>query len=221
MLIEVRRKFKLLRDRVMYGIRGSQHVSRVFSEIHVTNAWGHAETVSGPGSSLENTATLRRALPSLVTRYGLKRVVDAPCGDFNWMKTTVDIFDEYTGVDIVPELIAANHRQFGGPRVRFECADITRDYLPSCDLIICRDGFIHLPTRLIRDALRSFRSTGASHLLLSNDSREFEYQEIPTGGLRPINFRKPPFNFPEPLETILEDNYEGRQICLWRLDEIG
>ena len=94
MLIEVRRKFKLLRDRVMHRIRGSQHVTRVFREIHSTNAWGHDETVSGPGSSLEDTATLRLALPSLVTKYGLKRVVDAPCGDFNSMKTIVGIFDE-------------------------------------------------------------------------------------------------------------------------------
>lgn len=196
-------------------------MSRVFREIHDRNLWGHAESLSGPGSTLENTSTLRQTLPRIVAKYGLRRVVDAPCGDFNWMRKTVGIFDEYVGVDIVPDLVAANQRRFGGPGVRFECADITRDVLPACDLILTRDCFIHLPSWLIRDALRTFRRSGASHLLLSSDAHDAGYWEIPTGGLRPINFRRPPFSFPEPLETIIEDGYENRHICLWRLDDIG
>lgn len=221
MLISARKKFKLLRDRVMVGIGGSAYVSRVFREIHDGNAWGHSESLSGPGSTLENTATLRRTLPLLVAKYGLRRVVDAPCGDFNWMRSIVGIFDEYIGVDIVPDLVAANQRQFGGPRVRFVCADITRDDLPSCDLILSRDCFIHLPSWLIRDALRTFRRSGATYLLLSSDPHDTPFVETPTGGHRSINFQLPPFNFPEPLEVIVEDNYVDRTVCLWRLDDIG
>lgn len=220
MLIGARRKLALLRDRVRSEIGGSGHVSKVFREIHGRNLWGHGETLSGPGSTLENTATLRRTLPLLVEKYGFRRLVDAPCGDFNWMQSTVHIFDEYIGVDIVPDLVAANQRQFGGPRVRFECADITRDELPACDVILCRDCFIHLPSWLIRDALQTFRRTGATYLLLSSDPHDTPYVETPTGGLRSINFQLPPFNFPNPVEVIVEDGYVDRTVCLWRLDEV-
>jgi len=40
---------------------------------------------------------------------------------------------------------------------------------PGADPVLCRDCFIHLPTRLIRAALRNFRATGARYLLLTND----------------------------------------------------
>lgn len=216
-----RRKLALLRDRVRSKIRGSGHVARVFREIHDRDLWGHAETLSGPGSTLENTATLRRTLPMLVERYGLKRIVDAPCGDFNWMQSSVDLFDEYVGVDIVPELVVENQRRFGGPRIRFECADVTRGPLPACNVILSRDCFIHLPSWLIHDAIRTFRSTDATYLLLSSDPHDTPYAETTTGGLRSINFQLPPFNFPKPLEVIVEDNYADRSIGLWRLEDLG
>lgn len=195
-------------------------MSRVFSEIHLTNAWGHAETVSGPGSSLENTATLRRALPSLVTRYGLKRVVDAPCGDFNWMKTTVDIFDEYTASissrNSLPPITGSSVAPAFASNAPISRATICLRATSSSAATAsytCRPGSYGMPSA--HSGARALL-----HLLLSNNSREFEYQEIPTGGLRQID-SKAAVQLPEPLETILEDNYEGRQICLWRLDEIG
>src|SRR5271157_5357504 len=44
-----------------------------------------AESVSGPGSTLEATKFLQRALPELIHEYGIKTMLDIPCGDGNWI----------------------------------------------------------------------------------------------------------------------------------------
>ena len=51
-------------------------------------------------------------------------------------------------------------------------------------------------------------------------------QDISTGSWRTINLCKPPFNFPEPLLTILENCTEGdnqfsdKSLSLWELSKI-
>ena len=48
---------------------------------------------------------LLRALP----KYGVKKFVDAACGDFNWMRMVVPQLDiEYQGFDIVDRVIEQN-----------------------------------------------------------------------------------------------------------------
>src|SRR5262249_48072014 len=45
-----------------------------------------AESVCGPGSSLSQTDEIRRMLPLLISETGTRSFLDAPCGDFNWMR---------------------------------------------------------------------------------------------------------------------------------------
>ena len=123
-------------------------------------------------------------------------------------------------MDIVPDLIAANTARFAADRVSFACADIAADPLPSADLVLCRDCFIHLPTRLIVSALRNFRATGARYLLLTNSATGEPYRDIPVGSFRPIDFRQAPFMFPEPLLTLSENSDGSRALCLWNLQEL-
>jgi hypothetical protein len=59
-----------------------------FAPFYAENRWGDDESVSGPGSSLTRTAKLRRELPALLQKVGARTLLDAPCGDFNWMKDT-------------------------------------------------------------------------------------------------------------------------------------
>lgn len=61
----------------MVRIGGSGYVSRVFHEIRNGNAWGHSESLSGPGSTLENAATLHRSLPLIVAKYGIDRSISS------------------------------------------------------------------------------------------------------------------------------------------------
>ncbi len=102
----------------------------------------------------------------------------------------------------------------------FLCADIAADPLPRADLILCRDCFIHLPTRLIVGALRNFRASGARYLLLTSDRTTQKYQDIPVGSYRPINFTRPPFSFPAPERLVNEDESGSRQLGLWDLQAL-
>jgi hypothetical protein len=46
-----------------------------------------------------------------------------------------DMATDYTGIDVVPELVARNNEAFGSDRVRFLWRDITRDSLPGGDVL--------------------------------------------------------------------------------------
>lgn len=209
-----------LRDRLQDQVRGRLHRQAVFQRIYEHNLWGDAESASGSGSGTVATDAIRRALPGLFERYGIRSLLDAPCGDFHWMQHVVGSLDRYVGADIVPALVERNARLFGTDRVSFVCADITADRLPTADAVLCRDCFIHLPTRLIRDALVNFRASGMRYLLLTNDRDVAGYSDIPIGSFRPLNVLHPPFSFPDPLAAVNETATGSRQLCLWRLDSI-
>jgi len=53
----------------------------IFERIYETNSWGDAESRSGPGSTVARAATLRTALAGLFSRFSVKTLLDAPCGE--------------------------------------------------------------------------------------------------------------------------------------------
>ncbi|HEY0730091.1 MAG TPA: hypothetical protein VGD38_18535, partial [Pyrinomonadaceae bacterium] len=120
-----------------------RHMQSTFAPFYAENRWGDAESVSGPGSNLERTAKLRSELPLLLEEIGARTLLDAPCGDFNWMKNTALKLEQYIGADVVPELIARNQSLYGDEHTRFVFLDLTRDKLPRADVILCRDCLIH------------------------------------------------------------------------------
>jgi methyltransferase family protein len=191
-----------------------RHREEVFTRVYTQNLWGNAESRSGPGSSSAATAAVAAQLPDIWTRYGIRSLVDAPCGDCYWMSKIATALDRYVGVDIVPELIEANRAEH--PALTFQCADLTRDVLPGADAILCRDCLQHLPTRLIQSALDRFKASGARWIFLTTNENVRANQDGVIGGSRPINLQLPPFNFPPPVEMIAEDG-EGRYLALWRL----
>ena len=78
-------------------------LTSVFSEIYRTNAWRDPESVSGRGSTLARTNVITSHLPVLLQELNADSLIDAACGDFNWMRY-VDLGSiKYIGVDIVPD----------------------------------------------------------------------------------------------------------------------
>jgi len=59
---------------------------QIFTEIYQQRRWGDEESVSGPGSSVEESASVRAALPLLIKELGASSLLDVPCGDFFWMR---------------------------------------------------------------------------------------------------------------------------------------
>ncbi len=129
---------RLLRS-VPRRLRGRQSV---FTRIYATNEWGSPESVSGYGSTLQETRVARRVLPSLLTRYGVEVLLDIPCGDCHWMREIDFCGRTYVGADIVAELIDRNQSTYGGPNRSFMHRDVVRDPLPPTDLVLCRDCMI-------------------------------------------------------------------------------
>jgi hypothetical protein len=112
-----------------------------FTAIFEENAWGDGESVSGPGSTPSRSADFQDDLIALLDSVGVGSIVDAPCGDFNWMRNLLERRPlSYVGIDIVAPLIATNSRRYAPSGCRFLCADMTRMELPDADLILCRDG---------------------------------------------------------------------------------
>ena len=203
-----------------------RHLDRIFSRIHAGNLWGEPESVSGPGSSLAETAALRAGLPGLLRDLGARTLTDAPCGDGLWIARADLGLDGYLGVDIVPELIARNEKELGGPGRAFQVCDLTRDPLPPADVILCRDCWIHFSYFYIFRALANFKRSGSTWLLTTTYRGLPENRDILTGQWRPIDLELPPFRFPPPLRRLHEKDCEvdglglERGLGLWRLRDL-
>ncbi|MDQ3814431.1 MAG: class I SAM-dependent methyltransferase, partial [Armatimonadota bacterium] len=124
------------------------------------------------------------------------------------------------GADVVPALIARNQRLYGHEDRKFVVLDITRDPIPTVDVILCRDCLIHLSFRHIAATVTNFRQSHSRYLLATTHTTVPENQDIATGQWRSVNLQLPPFNFPPPLKIIIEDPELGKCLGLWRLAEL-
>ena len=61
--------------------------------------------MSGYGSENKNTINIKKAIIGMVKDLNIKSILDAPCGDFNWIEKVLNEDLQYTGGDIVEELI--------------------------------------------------------------------------------------------------------------------
>jgi hypothetical protein len=101
-------------------------MEHTFTSIYQENLWGDAESVSGPGSTIRESTKLRNELPTLLKEIDAKSMLDAPCGDFNWLSKVQLPLDKYIGADIVADLIAQNRKLYTNEQREFLVCDITR-----------------------------------------------------------------------------------------------
>lgn len=201
-------------------------MERTFAPFYSENLWGDEESVSGPGSNLARTTKLRQELPALLHELDAHTLLDAPCGDFNWMKDTQLGIKKYIGVDVVPDLIARNQELYGNAERQFALLDLTRDELPRVDVILCRDCLIHFSYRHIAAAIKNFKRSTSTYLLTNSYPLWPANTDIRTGDCRQLNLTLPPFNFPTPLKYIEEkypeeqEQFFGKILGLWRLSDL-
>jgi hypothetical protein len=159
--------------------------------------FGDGETRCGPGSTLAYTEKLRDELPDLINKYRVNLLIDAGCGDQNWIKH-VDLGCEYQGFDL--------HST--------PSTDISKDVLPQCDLIMCRDVMIHMPIKMIQDTLKLFSQS--SYLLLAT-SYDTDFSNADTDEQnRRLHLGWPPFDLS--LIDRLEERDEGKFLGLWAME---
>ena len=198
-----------------------------FQRIHETNLWGAVTSVSGLGSEDTATAKLQADLPALLRNLRVASLLDAPCGDASWIgKAGIDV--DYTGIDIVPELVeAARARAWFGPAMaRFVVADITADDLPRADAVLCRDCLVHLSFENISRAMENFRRSGATWLVTTTFPDWSTNADVEDGDWRALNFMRPPFSWPMPYLVLDEGcdeaggGYRDKSLGVWRLQDI-
>ena len=186
-----------------------------FQKIYDVHSWGGTSR-SGPGSDPDNIREYIKNMNKLISAYsvqGLSSICEIGCGD--WATTRhIEISKNlsYSGIDIVPELIASNQQAYGSSNVRFICADAVEDDIPEADIIIIKDVLQHLSNESVKLILSKSLAKGKI-LIVTNDilkqslrSRFGPFkvwrnldemgklnQDIKDGGSRPIDITIPPF----------------------------
>ena len=197
-----------------------------FARIYQTNLWFDAESRSGTGSNLDETAQLRASLPHLLRHLNTRRLLDVPCGDFNWM-SHVDLSGiEYIGGDIVQPLIEANRERHESPARRFMKVDVINEPLPQADVILCRDCLVHFSFANIIAAFQTMKSSGAEYLLTTTFPAREVNKDIVDGDWRPLNLEQSPFLLPAPHSVIVEGcteeggAYADKALAVWRVPDL-
>jgi len=152
--------------------------AQVFSTIYKEDLWGsdgENRYSSGEGTLNKNKKKYIDFLSSFIKNNHVKHVVDLGCGDFYIMKIVLENVQgvHFTGVDIVPELIAYNQQTYGAENINFVCLNAVTDELPKGDLITVRQVLQHLGNEQISQILSRLKSYPyvliSEHLPLGNN----------------------------------------------------
>ena len=206
-------------------LRRSRSNEEIFTDAYQNNMWKAQESRSGPGSDLAHTTTIRKELPMLAAKLGISSILDIPCGDFNWTQSVNFGSCKYIGADIVEELVSRNNEQYASNSRKFIKLNIVDNELPTVDLILCRDLFVHLPYADIVKALNNIRKSRSKYFLTTSHLLTTRNHDILAGQWRPLNLLIRPFSFPAPIRIIYEDVLEGetntgKTLSLWKVSDI-
>jgi len=182
----------------------------VFRFIYEQNLWGDKESVSGEGSSSNQTEVIIKEVPKLIKKYRIKSILDVPCGDFNWIRNVVNDNLIYVGGDIVGPIIKKNQRQYTRDNIKFIKINLISDPLPAADLLICRDCFVHFSYEDIKKSLNNIRKRKIKYLLLTTYTERTHNRNILTGDWRPLNMEIRPF-YLQSMHIINEQCTERKQ----------
>jgi 2-polyprenyl-3-methyl-5-hydroxy-6-metoxy-1,4-benzoquinol methylase len=194
---------------------------QVFTEIFKKNIWNSEESVSGTGSELRNTKSLRFSLSFLLKHLDVKSLLDVACGDMTWVSALDLNAIEYEGWDIVDDIIQQNKQKFAHKaNYNFKHQNILEGEIPKFDLIMSRDTITHLPTSAIWIFLKKVVNSNSKYLLISRyEFSEDSHSDINFGQFRAVNLEKPPFNFNNALLYIKEDE-PNKFLALYLVDDI-
>jgi len=211
-------------------------LKEIFTAVYNKNTWGSEESKSGKGSDITQTSTIIKKLPIFLNKLNIRNIIDCACGDLNWMKEVLTGYNylSYIGIDIVEDLIKSNKEKFKNEnRMQFFNLNFANDPIPykNYDMIFCRDALVHLSFATIKKSIRNFINSGAKYLMTTTFIREdrINYDMIEQiRGWRLLNFRKSPFNFPEPAYMLIENctqrvrehTFEDKVLAVWVLKDL-
>src|SRR4051794_14532620 len=82
---DIAKKIPIVRFLVPVASDRSGNTRDIFTKIYRNNWFNGRNSVSGPGSEIEQTRVLIEELPRLFADLDISTLLDIPCGDFHWM----------------------------------------------------------------------------------------------------------------------------------------
>ena len=177
----------------------------IFYLIYKTNHWNRYQKinknnilVSGPGSipgSIQ-TKNIIDNLDSFIKKNNIKSILDMPCGDFSWMQDLIkkNNYINYTGYDIVEDIIFYNNKKYSKNNISFFCKDIVNETnFNNFDLVFIRDFFIHIDYVSINKILDNIKRSKVKFVACSNNNNAINNKDIAVGQHRKINLTIEPF----------------------------
>ena len=202
-------------------------ISDVFHKIYKENLWKNEESVPGPGSTIEATRSMIQKINEVFFKLQVVTILDAPCGDFHWMKTCELQNIDYVGADIVSSIIQKNTIKYGNKGIQFMVFDVVNDQMPKVDLIINRDCLVHFSYEDIYKTINNAIDSGSKYLMTTTFMSHKVNWDITTGDWRPINLMLAPFYFPYPHMVIeeyipldLKNRGEGKILGIWQISQL-
>jgi hypothetical protein len=187
-------------------------IKQRFTEIYHSNYWDDTHSLSGSGSNLKSTKGVIKQLPVLIKKFNINSILDAPCGDFYWMKNVLNKVNiNYLGGDIVGKIVNSNNSKYKSKKINFTKINIISDALPSAQLMICRDCLFHFSYNDIFMFFKNFIKSNIKFLLVTshqNDRNKFLNKDIITGDFRKIDLFSEQFNFRKTFIFSIKDKDE-------------
>ena len=148
-------------------------------------------------------------------------MLDLGCGDFNWMRH-LELDVDYLDGNLLPDVIRENQVRYSKERVKFIVFDDIRDPIPDdVDVILCREVLFHLSFRHALALLNNIYRSDAKFLIATQIDTVKQNADVHTGGFRPIDLTREPFDFPAPLRCIPDDAIsEDRSLAVWRIADL-
>jgi SAM-dependent methyltransferase len=143
----VRRISRQVKRQIRWARSASVPMSEVFRVIYQNDGWGGYGSrpyYSGPGSDVRHARAYAARIRNFMATQQVTSIVDLGCGDFRVGAMLVTDGVQYTGIDIVEDLVRFNSRRFACSTIRFECLDITQNSLPDGELCLIREVLQHL-----------------------------------------------------------------------------
>jgi hypothetical protein len=143
----------------------------------------------------------------------------------HWMRELLKELDvTYIGGDLVAPMIEKHKAdpELSG-RASFVVLDLTRDPLPTADLLLARDFLFHMSFEHTLAFMRNFAASDIRYLLTTShiNNGKFENRDIQTGGWRWMDLFEAPYNFPaDTLDQILDAGGD-RYLYLWTRAQIA
>ena len=228
-MISTFKKKPIVEEATPLGVNRAQPLpmQAVFEEKYDKQLWSGGlsdGTRSGFGSTLRSTTRIREQLPRLCKELDISSLLDAPCGDFHWMRQTDISSLRYVGGDIANNVIEELNASTQSDDVDFMYFDITQTPFLAVDAWLCRDCLIHLPLALCIKAMENFCQSNLRYVMLTHFEDTDENKDIPIGRYSPRNMTKAPFNLPTPLQSIIDGpqvtDKVSRKLAIWSRDQV-